>query len=137
MGSNNEGPQWRLIISRYVVLITSLIDCGCFRSAHNYSERAFKAFPGNPLFVVHRDALVQNLRSYFHISGDDFDAVVVQEYPDKGFVRRELYPWNEYEPDRFSADVLQYLNEEMAHIAPKLEANVVELPFLTSVGTGL
>jgi hypothetical protein len=74
---------------------------------------------------------VSKLRSYFHCKGDDFDAADVDEYPDKGTVRREQYPWNEHEPDRFSSESLQILNDQMAEVAPKLEVKKTTLQVLS------
>ena len=51
-------------------------------------------------------------------------------WPDNGFVRREIYPWNEHEPDRLKE--IAVLNEMMTEVAPKLEVKVVELPVLSS-----
>ena len=55
-----------------------------------------------------------------------------EDFPDEGLVRRELYPWNCLEPDRFSEESLNFLNDEMAVAAPKLEVRAVELPDLTT-----
>lgn len=51
-------------------------------------------------------------------------------WPDQGFVRRERYPWNVYEPTRL--EELSTLNAMMEAIAPKLEVLAVELPDLTT-----
>lgn len=51
------------------------------------------------------------------------------DWADDGMVRREVYPWNDFEPDRLNE--LAQLNEIMAEVAPKLEVKVVELPELT------
>lgn len=72
------------------------------------------------------------MRSYFEGKGEDFDLVDFADYPDKGLVRRELYPWNDHEPDRFSPESISFLNKEMEMVAPKLEVKIVELPLLSS-----
>jgi hypothetical protein len=41
-----------------------------------------------------------------------------------------LYPWNSYEPDRFSAESIQFLNNEMSNVAPNLEVVATNLPLL-------
>lgn len=51
------------------------------------------------------------------------------EWPDQGLVRREKYPWNFHEPDRFSE--LEEINAMMSKVAPKFEIRAVELPTLT------
>jgi hypothetical protein len=109
--------------------------CGCLRSAFDYNTRAFKAFPSATSFVTYKSMLTEKLQDHFKAQGEIFEDMDVQDYPDKGFVRRELYPWNEYEPDRFAPKVLQSLNDELDQIAPKLEVRVTELPLLRCVRT--
>ncbi|KAF8418096.1 hypothetical protein EV426DRAFT_349039 [Tirmania nivea] len=61
-----------------------------------------------------------------------------------GVARRECYPWNTYEPDRFSASSLAALNLSMTECAErasgkgnaKCEAKVVQLPDLSPSGSG-
>jgi hypothetical protein len=60
----------------------------------------------------------------------NLDDVHLDRYPDRGHVRRELYVWNEHEPDRYSDEAVRYLNDQMVKVAPKLEVKVVELPDL-------
>lgn len=73
---------------------------------------------------------------------DDDDDIPLSEYPDTGLVRREVYPWNTHEPDRFAHETLALLNRELAGLAPKCEVRVSELPLLSvgaaphSVGSG-
>lgn len=119
-----------LNVARYEILVPCLINCGCLRSAFDYNSRALKAFSEVTTFTVDRDILLSKLRDCFDVKGESLEATEIQDYPDKGLVRRELYPWNDYEPDRFSQDVLTFLNSEMMCISPKLEIKVVELPLL-------
>lgn len=50
--------------------------------------------------------------------------------PKRGEWRREVYPWNDKEPDRFSVETLAVLNAAMAKCSSKAELRVVELPIL-------
>lgn len=109
-----------------------LIDCGCLKSAFEYNTRAKKAFPEDTLFKSYTKTVTGRLQSHF---GDEYNLVDISEYPDRGMVRRELYPWNEYEPDRFSSECLQFLNDEMAKVAPKLEVKIATLPILSPGGS--
>ena len=45
-----------------------------------------------------------------------------------GFSRREIYPWNEHEPDRMSDECLQELNEKMKEVSDCLEVRKTLLP---------
>ncbi|KAJ4357477.1 uncharacterized protein N0V89_002053 [Didymosphaeria variabile] len=114
----------------YEILIPCLIYCGCLRSAAGFIKRALRAFPEEESLASYRKTLDLKLRSHFTLKNNDIDAINIEDYPDKGFVRRELYPWNQHEPDRFSPEALQFLNEEMERIAHKLEVRVSELPLL-------
>lgn len=118
--------------SSYEILIECLINCGSLRSAFDFSARARKAFPLDPTFQGQEAILTNRLHSYFASRGDDMQTVDVEDYPEKGLVRRELYPWNRYEPDRTSHECLEFLNLELSCLAPKLEVRVSELPLLTS-----
>jgi hypothetical protein len=64
-------------------------------------------------------------------AGDDAGDILSRpnEWPDKGSARRELYPWNDREPDRL-AD-LENINLLMKDVSDKLEVRAVELPSLT------
>lgn len=106
--------------------------CGCFRSAFDYIARAMRSFPDDDTFKKYDEALTSMLRTLYEKGGENVDDVEVDDYPDKGLVRRENYPWNEYEPDRHSEECLQFLNDEMANVAPRLEVRVSELPLLTT-----
>ena len=113
-------------------MIEGLLACGCYRSAFDYIARATKAFPNDRVFNVDDDNLTAELRAHYEKEGENVDDVEIDDYPDKGLVRRENYPWNEYEPDRHSEECLQFLNNELASIAPKLEVRVSELPLLST-----
>ena len=113
-------------------MIEGLLACGCYRSAFDYIARATKAFPNDRVFNVDDDNLTAELRAHYEKEGENVDDVEIDDYPDKGLVRRENYPWNEFEPDRHSEECLQFLNNELASIAPKLEVRVSELPLLST-----
>lgn len=71
------------------------------------------------------------LRAHFQDKGENLENADIEEYPEKGSVRREIYPWNTYEPDRLSEETVQFLNDELSQIAPRLEVKVSTLPLLT------
>ncbi|KAF2709575.1 hypothetical protein K504DRAFT_406888 [Pleomassaria siparia CBS 279.74] len=130
---DNEVVNWAKtcwLKTAYDILVGGLIDCGCLRSAFDYNTRAIRAFPNMPSFEAYRETLVTKLQAHFQSTGEIFEQVDISDYPDKGLVRRELYPWNEYEPDRFSPESIQFLNDEMTKVAPLLEVRVANLPLL-------
>jgi hypothetical protein len=113
-----------------------LLDCGSLRSAFDYIARAQKAFPDNSTFENHDVTLSRKICTFFEAKGQDPNDADIDDYPEKGFVRREQYPWNKHEPERSSEECLKFLNDEMAAIAPKLEVRVSELPVLSGDVSG-
>jgi hypothetical protein len=115
------------------MLIENLIACGNLKQAHGYLKA-----PGNSVAAEideFRQRLSDAVRAHFE--GAD-NLPEPEDYPECGRVRREIYPWNNHEPDRSSQDSLISMNELLATAAPKLEARITELPDLTSPdGAGL
>lgn len=106
------------------------MQCGSLRGAAGFLKSASRSFPEKVELTAYRETL--NCKLYLHMKSKevDLDTISIEDYPDKGLVRRELYPWNHHEPDRFSPDALNFLNDEMRRVAPKLEVRAVELPIL-------
>lgn len=48
-----------------------------------------------------------------------------------GWSQRQIYPWNEQEPDRMGREALREINDKLATAAPDLEARLSTLPALT------
>lgn len=107
------------------------MECESLRSAFEYIARAQKAFPHELIFRNHDAILSIKLSAFSEEQGLKAEDLDIDEYPEKGLVRREQYPWNHHEPDRFSEECLNFLNSEMAIIAPKLEVKISELPLLS------
>ncbi|KAI1402230.1 hypothetical protein F4819DRAFT_295083 [Hypoxylon fuscum] len=109
----------------YQILSLSLLLCGCLKSASKFCERGLVSSPENQELLNTRRYIltVAERRTRRPISN-------VNDLPDWGMVRREVYPWNSYEPDRFSHQSLAFLNGELEKIAPKCTIQVAELPVL-------
>ena len=117
----------------FVILTRALLKCGCLNSAYDFARRGLKAFPEHQQVQELQKQIVEKYRQNkvqqepaWDLS--DFDPNT--DLPEQGSVRRELYPWNEHEPDRFSESSLLFLNNEMRKVAPKCEVRAVSLPFL-------
>lgn len=81
-------------------------------------------------------AVQASVTEHLNNSGETVDErVSIEQYPDQGMVRRECYPWNTFEPDRCSDEVVSVLNAEMQKVAPRLEVRATELPALSGEGT--
>lgn len=109
----------------YQIISISLLLCGCLKSAHTYCHRGLSAFPTNHELINTMDHIMTMGRRRLKK-----DIVDVADLPEWGVVRREVYPWNTHEPDRFSDESLSMLNHELATIAPKCAVQVSELPVL-------
>ncbi|EMC94777.1 hypothetical protein BAUCODRAFT_73217, partial [Baudoinia panamericana UAMH 10762] len=118
----------------YLLLCRSLTLCGCFRTAHEYiiQARERKICLGDPRFSEMATRLPEVVAQHFGITLEELRKTAywdVKQWPNQGLVRREVYPWNSWEPDRLAE--LPNLNAMMAKVAPKLEVRAVELPALT------
>ncbi|KZZ97597.1 wd and tetratricopeptide repeat protein [Moelleriella libera RCEF 2490] len=112
-------------IRAFQILSLSLLLCGCLKSAHSFCERGLKLASGNQELLNTRNHI--NTVARRRLRRDDFD---VNELPDRGLVRREVYPWNMHEPDRFAQASLDALNADFKEMAPKCAVQVATLPVL-------
>ncbi|QDS71904.1 hypothetical protein FKW77_000312 [Venturia effusa] len=129
--------QGRVERETYDILVDKLILCGNLRSAAEFLlNRWPKRHRENDESKSRHEALEsllnQCLARHFANAPLDWKDLTIQDYPDRSLVRRELYAWNDHEPDRCSAESVKYLNDEMAKFAPKLEVKVTELQDLAS-----
>ena len=138
---NSCGGLWQMLKQKtfqcYVILISSLCECGCLKSALEYCQRGLAAHPGSEhLEKFQRQILNSAARhSTSDASSSSSDMNFKDQLPDEGFARRDLYPWNTHEPDRSSTETLQFLNHELSKIAPKCEVRTTDLPVLTTANT--
>ncbi|KAH8781494.1 hypothetical protein F5883DRAFT_600121 [Diaporthe sp. PMI_573] len=130
-GYGPQGPEFYQEIAAvasvrcYQVISLSLLLCGCLSSAHTYCERGLAASPNNQELLNTKNHILTVARG--RLQTQDVD---VGQLPEWGHVRREVYPWNNHEPERFSEESLSFLNQELTTMAPKCEVRVSELPVL-------
>lgn len=109
---------------------------GCYGSAHRFCLQA-NALYGSSAWLPALTEVKDAVARHYQIAPDDLhgsEHADPSEWPDSGMVRRELYLWNDYEPDRSA--VLGQLNHMMQQVAPKLEVLAVDLPDLTGNALG-
>ncbi|CAK7230248.1 hypothetical protein SCUCBS95973_007509 [Sporothrix curviconia] len=116
----------------YQILALNLLLCGCLRSAHKFCERGLAADGSNKALLQTKSHIDTAARKRLRLAANG--SYSQADLPDRGLVRREVYPWNTYEPDRVSAASLAFLNEQLAEAAPKCEVRATELPVLTEQG---
>ncbi|KAI0024757.1 hypothetical protein F4780DRAFT_553246 [Xylariomycetidae sp. FL0641] len=109
----------------FQVLALSLLLCGCLKSSYNFCEKGLALAPENQDLndTMGHIRVVAGRRTRRPFTS-------INDLPEWGMVRREIYPWNQYEPDRFSAESLEFLNRELSGMAPKCAVEVSELPVL-------
>ena len=134
-----DSDQWYNTIAKnqsrdaYRVLARSLTKCGDLKSAWDFAGRGCKAFPMDGIL---QDLWTQTLQVYTqrqppkNPAWDTESLGAPTDLPQCGHARREIYPWNAYEPERYSSSTLSLLNYELSSIAHKCEVRTVELPFL-------
>jgi hypothetical protein len=109
----------------YRRLAESLLLCGCLKSAHDFCSRGLAAAPNDTQFLAIEGHV--RARAGKMLNANDVD---INDLPDQGLARREIYPWNDREPNRFSQETINFLNTELLTVAPKCEVKVTELPTL-------
>ncbi|GAB1320609.1 SET domain-containing protein [Madurella fahalii] len=112
----------------FQILSLSLLLCGCLQSALRFCERGLDMVPHNRELREIKGYIEQVARRRLRMQPNE--PVEVSGLPDGGVVRREVYPWNTYEPDRFSEESLSFLNKQLSTMAPKCEVRVSKLPVL-------
>ncbi|KAK4978411.1 hypothetical protein LTR66_010600, partial [Elasticomyces elasticus] len=119
-------------ISVYLMLAQCLHICGCERSAITYCLKGLQLDPKDESLLNTRHAILRSCERHFHAKGRDFrkEKIPIEQFPDTGWARREMYPWNKHEPDRCSDATIATLNAQMQKVAPKLEVRATELPVL-------
>lgn len=130
-GYGPQGPEFYQEIAAvasvrcYQIISLSLLLCGCLSSAHTYCERGLAASPNNQELLNTKNHILTVARRRLQTQDVDVD-----DLPEWGNVRREVYPWNDFEPNRFSEESLSFLNQELTAMAPKCEVRASELPVL-------
>ena len=128
----------------YVILARSLWECGCASSALDFCERGLASAPTSAALRAIRCLIastrgaeagpdehtpVKNADTQSGVEGSQ-SAAEERSLPEQGFARREVYPWNDHEPDRYCSETLKILNEELLKVAPKCEVRATSLPLL-------
>ncbi|KAL9047954.1 MAG: hypothetical protein Q9162_007902 [Coniocarpon cinnabarinum] len=123
-------PRTSLLLARYLATI------GCLRSAYQYAENAANREQAGISHEARtiREEVLRRVANTARANNETRDRanIDIHSFPDRGFVRREVYPWNAHERDRLAPESLNDLNNQLAVVAPKLEAKVTELPVLTT-----
>ncbi|CAK7266019.1 hypothetical protein SEPCBS119000_001809 [Sporothrix epigloea] len=122
-------------IRTYQIASFNLLLCGCLSRAYLSYDQGLHEDPGNKELLQIK-ALVETAgRQRLRQSGGNDSDYNPHKLPRRGFVRREVYPWNNHEPDRCSPASVAFLNEQLAKVAPKCEVRAVQLPVLAAQGS--
>lgn len=122
----------KLTCRSFKVLISSLILCGDISTAGLYMNQSFASYEFDDSFAELREELFRRASKIHGKPWDELNDVQRSPnyWPTSGQVRREVYPWNIFEPDRFAE--IDAINVMMKKVAPKLEVQAVELPALAN-----
>ncbi|KAI4116745.1 MAG: hypothetical protein LQ345_002892 [Seirophora villosa] len=127
-------------LSCFALLSRLLIQCGCLRSAYDFAERGLGCSPSDTRFLNLRKQILETYTATLLVNdrkGDYGEETPRTELPEQGSARRELYPWNHHEPDRFSEASLRFLDGQIKQVAPKCEIRAVELPILEAATSNM
>ncbi|KKY26434.1 putative mynd domain [Phaeomoniella chlamydospora] len=136
----NEEELSSLRVSCFLLLSECCSLLKCFQDALHFFKRA-EELDEHPQFSPRvKQAKQTFLRQYSAANPSEIaGSVLVNNRTDlrnMGGARREIYPWNDHEPDRSSPEVLHFLNERLQDVAPVLEAKTIALPVLHSSDEG-
>lgn len=112
--------------------------CGDLSAAGLYMDKGIILYKYDDSIAELEETLVSLVEARFGKPLNDLydDEKIPSGWPSASLVRREVYPWSEYEPDRFAE--VEEINEMMKEVAPKFEVKAVELPALTGTSvTGI
>lgn len=139
----NEEPWYIPMVHRYArqsyeTLARTLFESGDLKSAYDFTERGLKCFVGIKSLQDLQDHIcVKYKQSQLH-NDPKWDPAGFNpktDLPEIGSARREIYPWNDHEIDRFSEESMSFLNSEIEKVAPQCQVRTVELPMLGPQGT--
>jgi hypothetical protein len=125
------------------LLAASLIELGCLKDAHDFCRRLDEALEDDTETEQEQRRLFGLIHSRYHAlrskteahPRDENSSLANTKLPNSGFARREVYPWNDHEPDRSSPAALQELNSRLKAVAPHLEVRSTTLPVLHNPAT--
>ncbi|MCJ1272372.1 hypothetical protein MMC21_000158 [Puttea exsequens] len=131
---NNEMQRYQVVAGRiaqvsYEILARALLKCGDLKAAFDFAERGLRVFPNASNMEELRDQIRDEHQS---TQWDSASFNSREDLSENGSARREIYPWNDHEPDRFSEETLAFINTSLQQCAPKCEVRSVELPVLTN-----
>ena len=121
-----------------VILVRALVECGDLKSAFDFVEMALRIHPGNKELENLKSRILERHRSKQLEKDPAWDQSMFnprEDLSEEGCVRREIYSWNDHEPDRFSEENLSFINAEIKKYAPQCEVRAVELPILSEKPT--
>ena len=121
-----------------VILVRALLECGDLKSAFNFVETGLRMHTGNKELENLKSRILEGHRCKELEKDPAWDQSTFnprEDLPEHGYVRREIYPWNDHEPDRFSEENLSFINAELKKYAPQCEVRAVELPILSEKPT--
>lgn len=125
---NPDSISRRATLHCYQKLAMSLLLCGCLKSAYDFCTRGLAVAPQDEDLMFKKEHIKVLARRRMKLAEDE--EIDINNLPDSGLVRREVYPWNTFEPERFSEETLGFLNAELEAIGAKCEVKAVELPTL-------
>ncbi|RDW71121.1 Wd tetratricopeptide repeat-containing protein [Coleophoma cylindrospora] len=121
----------RASIRCYQILSISLLLCGSLKSALDFCTRGLATDHNDEELLQAKEYILEMGRR--KLKSSDVD---INDLPDQGLARREVYPWNDHEPDRYSDETLRFLNKELSAVSSNCEVKATELPTLLDGSTG-
>jgi hypothetical protein len=135
---DDQGAALDLKIQSVKLLAACLVELDCLQDAYDFCVLLEEISKDDPETETERERLCSVIRRKYQAmhgkteplqQNESLDLKTVK-LPNSGFARREVYPWNEHEPDRSSPGALRELNNRLKAVAPSLEVRSTNLPVL-------
>ncbi|KAI4148155.1 MAG: hypothetical protein LQ340_005204 [Diploschistes diacapsis] len=123
----------KLVVTVYKRLIRCLIKCNDLQAANVFAKELPRRYDSNDSrYPAANNYVFECYRGIMAKEGQIVDLTTLKhsDLPSRGFVRREIYPWNSYEPSRYNEGYVRSLNKRLAQVAPSCCIRAVELPAL-------
>lgn len=111
-------------------LVVALSELDCWADAAVYLERLAEWDRELIFFTEDEHVEMRERVAGAKAQNEAISSGRLQQQGHFGFARREVYRWNDHEPDRAAVETLRDLNDLLTPVAPDLEVRSVELPVL-------
>ncbi|KAI5809070.1 hypothetical protein DFH27DRAFT_250426 [Peziza echinospora] len=137
-GGSFETEAHGIALLAHYQLTRSLVSAGCLAPAHKYATTGAVKYPEA---AIEWARFLEKIRERHEVESSESGGGKKTQLRIRGVSKREVYPWNNYEPDRYSPAMLSKINKDFAASSlydtadektPWCEVRCVDLPVLVN-----